>query len=260
MLIAEDLLTLTFCRADNDPLNKTDPLGLRPGDGDLTYYDPCSHLALEDGEEAGLYRRTGLQVDDGACGYLEFIGPARLGANPAEWAHCKALSNSWDCYQAQLARRAAEEEAARFWGENYTSLVRHYSYGRYDTWYGGTPPDGSPGNAFQHMFWNGLMVFSLGEQKAKEFADRHETTPIGSANPDQFYMHRQMDFANNHYGREIGSRVADEGKAGRRQRLRDRITEFVTAELACGRHPSEREGGELVWDGGFVDPSRCGFR
>lgn len=53
------------------------------------------------------------------------------------------------------------------------------------------------GDAFRHAYWNALNVEFVGESRAKEFADAHESeTPSG--------VDKTMDLRNNKIGRSIG--------------------------------------------------------
>ena len=58
--------------------------------------------------------------------------------------------------------------------------------------------DHSPRNAFQHAYWNALLVSAFGEDFATEFTTAHEKG-VGSVREDQF-----MDLHNNEVGRQIG--------------------------------------------------------
>lgn len=54
------------------------------------------------------------------------------------------------------------------------------------------------GDAFRHTYWNGLMVYSIGEGHAEAFANAHESeTPDGAD--------KTMDLNNNAVGRRLGT-------------------------------------------------------
>ena len=56
-------------------------------------------------------------------------------------------------------------------------------------------------NAFQHSYWNGLLSVNMGVDRAKTWTDAHEW---GLANNPDNNFATQMDFYNNHRGREVG--------------------------------------------------------
>ena len=56
-------------------------------------------------------------------------------------------------------------------------------------------------NAFQHSFWNANLTTRIGAERAKVWADAHES---GLPNNSDNNWATQMDFFNNHVGREIG--------------------------------------------------------
>ncbi len=56
-------------------------------------------------------------------------------------------------------------------------------------------------NAFQHSFWNANLTTRMGSERAKVWADAHES---GLPNNSDNNWATQMDFFNNHVGREIG--------------------------------------------------------
>jgi hypothetical protein len=79
--------------------------------------------------------------------------------------------------------------------------ARNYSFRRF----GG--PNDEPGNdrnivnAFQHSYWNAVLTIRMGADRTKVWTDAHE---FGLPdNPDNNFA-TQMDFFNNHQGREAG--------------------------------------------------------
>lgn len=122
------------------------------------------------------------------------------------------------------------------------------------------PPDGSRGNAFQHMVWNGLMVEKMGYDAAKGFADRHEMISL-SSDPQirSWELHlRGMDFANNYYGRELAEQLlATNAGKNFEQRLFDEAEAFVRADQACWikNYDADRTRVDPV----YFDSSRCGL-
>jgi hypothetical protein len=69
-------------------------------------------------------------------------------------------------------------------------------------------------------------------------------------------MHRQMDFANNAYGRQLG-RGKGSGRAAV-YRLRAKITAFIDGGLACTRSPGDFPE-RSDFNGPFINESRCGW-
>jgi hypothetical protein len=172
----------------------------------------------------------GLTQRGDACGTLE--------SPEAESVFC-SWQNPWnalDCLAARnLADIAIREAGVRFG----TSGGREGGPAPYPA--GGdraqySPPDGSMGNAFQHMAWNGLMVEKLGYEAAKGFADRHEMTSLSGDPQIRTWdlHHRGMDLANNWYSRELAERVlaTNPGKNFQR-RFFDEAEEFVRDDRAC---------------------------
>jgi hypothetical protein len=66
-----------------------------------------------------------------------------------------------------------------------------------------TTADGSIANAFQHAYWNVLMVKAMGATIAEEFATAHEAY---EGNP---IIHKTMDLFNNQVGRNFASYIDD---------------------------------------------------
>lgn len=245
------------CRArvNNDPLNKSDPTGLRPVDDETfdlpAFDDPC----FQDTGVPGLLQGS---FGDGPIGCYALMSPGSEGLycswqNPSHVVGCFAANNA-----AMSARREAGE---RFGSKGDVSpygpppLLPADNYADYG------PPDGSRGNAFQHMVWNGLMVKYVGREAAKGFADRHE---MGTLNADlllrEWELHlRGMDFANNHYGRELAVKIlaTNPGK-NFEERLYDEAERIVRDDQACwiSNYDADRQSARPTYD----DPSRCGQR
>lgn len=226
----------------NDPLNKTDPLGLRPGEPEFTYEDPCAHLARDAG--AGRYDQTGLMVRDGQCGYVT-VGSENIA--------CALRFSVRICLHAAKMAEIAKRTAADDYGQ-LTDWSDGPTYGRY----AGEPPDGSRGNAYQHVIWSALLAVDFGEQTAKELGELHESTDPGGPNTQ---MHRQMDLANNYYGRQFGLRYGASAGGSYTRALplvRQPAKAFVDAGHACERVDSDPSF--IGHEGRFVDPTRCGIR
>ncbi len=198
----------------------------------------------------------GLTQRGDRCGVLESPGAEGLYCswqNPSHILDCAAAQNV-----AQMARREAGIRFGSKDGLPPGGPVPAPS-GTGDPGYG--PPDGSMGNTFQHMVWNALMVDKVGYDRAKGFADRHEMTNI-SSDPQTatWELHlRGMDFANNHYGRELGVELlrTSSGSAFR-QRLCDEAERFVRElDLACWveNYDANRRSTDPI----YHDPSRCGL-
>ncbi len=265
--------------ADNDPLNKTDPLGLRADDDlfDIDYEDRCFESTGVPGQ---LW--TDPAGDQGlGCWALEVTGPTgpNIGGvgfgspmNAAEWAWCNNPSRYKMCHEAQTAAEKARAEAARRFNDTDQDYYAN-QYGvdytgksdRVGSTVEGLPPDGSKGNAYQHMVWNGLMAKMMGKESAKGFADRHETDSWTV----QFLYFRGMDFANNHYGRELASRLMASSDKNFEQVFFEEAERFV--KEGGKTLPGGVQAGRACWIQNFAtaapygtdnpvyaDPSRCG--
>lgn len=231
--------------ADNDPINKTDPTGLRPGD--LSYTDTCFKLVGVPGAHYG-------SINGGApwCYAIEVTGTSGFGANPGEFNWC-IRAHVIACHRgSELAELARQEASSRFLGQPYDTHDYDRNYGK------GEPPDGSQGNAFMHMAWNALMVLELGPNDAKTIADNHETSAQDGGSPLWF---RGMDYANNFYGRQISWRhyTRDPQKwPSIRRIILDEIERFVRDGSACWIDNYDRAKKDIE-PAHYADASRCGL-
>jgi hypothetical protein len=191
---------------------------------------------------------------NGECGAIE---------NPeAEGRHCSLRNpqNVFDCLMAQNMADIAYREAGLRFGNRGGRMGGPLPYpaGGDRAQYG--PPDGSMGNAFQHMVWNGLMVAKLDNAAAKGFADRHEMTTLsGDPQLRNWELHlRGMDFANNWYGREIAQQVlAMSSEDDFERRFFDEAERFVRSGKACwiANHSADRATQQPRFSG---NGARCG--
>ena len=230
-----------YVYVNDRPTVMTDPTGMKGrfvGSAIPAYQDPCAYLAHR--RPGGTYTNVGLFERNGNCGVLTVEGPrgpSQLQLNPAEWAYCKNPTRVNTCLAINKLSALARDTAARVYG---SGAGPYGTYGKFTD----RPPDGSPGNAFQHIVWSALLTWRFGPGTAKEITDRHETDPRAVSAE----MFRQMDFANNYYGRALAPMV------GVFDSLVTAARQFVDAGLACTRH---RRGTEYT--GPFVDARRCGL-
>jgi hypothetical protein len=229
-----------------------DPLGLRPDEDDFgipPFSNGCGHLAKEDSASPGMYDLVGLFVDDGSCGYLAASGDTVGGANPAETAWCFGKS-AHTVYRAPICahvagvlQREAQVVANNYWRDQ---RIPYEGTGR-----GGSPPDGSRGNAVLHMMYSGLIALHYGESIAEQLTNAHEIhETLDDAVTDQ--MNVQMDLSNNYYGRKLAAHAFNAFH------LAERVRSFVDAGLACERRKGD--GPSQHYTGGFVRSERCGLQ
>ncbi|MCX7601304.1 MAG: hypothetical protein N2Z75_05115, partial [Meiothermus sp.] len=83
-------------------------------------------------------------------------------------------------------------------------------------WWDDTPGDNGPRNAFQHAYWNALMVFCCGEVWAFDFANAHEDRPTNPA------LAKAMDLANNAAGRSVARYTSSKSAAAQELKARNR--------------------------------------
>ena len=109
------------------------------------------------------------------------------------------------------------------------------------------------------------MAKMMGKESAKGFADRHETDSWTV----QFLYFRGMDFANNHYGRELASRLMASSDKNFEQVFFEEAARFV--KEGGKTLPGGVQAGRACWIQNFAtaapygtdnpvyaDPSRCG--
>lgn len=115
----------------------------------------------------GTYKDTTTDTTKGLFGSLIFYP----GLTDAE----KKLiaENPSDSLKVFLAKNSAEEEAQSLFPKSRTN---------------------DESDAFRHFVWAGLLVKSVGTEKAQVYLDAHET------NPDQPASEKAMDLANNRMG------------------------------------------------------------
>lgn len=130
-----------------------------------------------------------------------------MGANNAEKALAK--KDYYAAYQVNRAKIIAEDYVTRIYGRQ-------------------NDIDGTQVNAFRHAMWNAVMTDTIGEKKAKKFADAHEEFPN---NPVE---HKDMDLHNNKLGREIALKYAGKGYDVFSQKIQEAI--------------SNGEAKVLIWD------------
>ena len=251
-----------YPHADNDPLNRTDPTGLRPGDPE--YNDPCSSYG------------GGYSVDSaGSCGIPFFEdpwGPEVPGHNNAEEQYCmtywsdqvvtgrgETLSHAEVCQRSMQLSVVAREDAVRYMEQSPKFLDDNRRgndwmcgrcYGSYDD-----VPDGSRANAFLHAMLNALLTYEFGVDMAKDIADRHEVLNCCEWPNLNSRMHRGMDLANNSYGRQIAAPLWGLSPPDFHQAAFNAIYAFAEADLVCRRDWDSETG---TWSGPYARPERCG--
>ncbi len=235
----------------NDPLNKTDPTGMRPKDDDdfgvPVFSNGCGQWAIHSGD--GMYEQVGLFANNGRCGYWAVWGNTVSDANAAEteWCFGKSLDTFYRApicaHVATVLMREAQVVANNYWRDQHIPYV--------GTGRGGSPPDGSRGNAVLHMMYSGLITLHYGGSIAEQLTNAHELYDSWD-NAVSEQMNVQMDLANNYYGRTLAK------SAFNALDLAAKVRSFVDAGLACER----KKGDDLTagpYDGGFVQPERCGI-
>jgi hypothetical protein len=210
--------------------------------GDFSVYGSAENTPAfpEAAEQVGRAAET-LDPHGDSCGNAPKSRSWCLGNLGANMAICLDVAG-WS--------EQADRLATEYWQPVNGGSPRPYS-----GYSGGGPPDGSAGNAFKHMFWSGMIAHHYGKSIAKQLTDAHETEGSFDASVAT-RMHRQMDFANNFYGREL----AGQGFSGVIEislALRERVAAFVDAGHACTRAPGNPNTPQ--YDGPFVRESRCGF-
>ena len=242
--------------SDNDPLNKTDPMGLRSDD--LVFEDPCSQHG------------PGYSVNDqGQCGIVFHEDPIPGGLYDkqipyySEQQYC--LKDGWDmirlrngdqvlkiaaCWLNKDLAGQAGEASLRYgassakWREVATGIQVC----------GGCVPDGSRLNAFLHMTINAYLMWTWDEDTAKGFADRHEMINEGETVDLNDRRNRGMDLANNYYGRELAKPLLGLSWKNFKVQWQLKAAEFVENDRACWRRLDETG----LFRGDFQIASRCG--
>ena len=237
--------------ADNDPLNKTDPLGLRPDDD--AFVDPCRNHAAPVGGVSEMYTGVGLFNVNGSCGVVTMTGKSFFGLKPAEYLFLQ--QHPWNADRIFRATNRAVEMAGRYWAEQPLPPGHMSGYDEYED----RPPDGSKGNAYQHIIWNILLLEFLSEEEVKALVTAHEIEETPDAPDDiQNPMFRQMDMANNYYGQQLFKTLPGSGTTeAKRVRSDQAVRDFIAAGKACSRKrgdPSRR-----AYTEGFESPARCGI-
>ena len=98
----------------------------------------------------------------------------------------------------------------------------------------------------------------MGDDISTVIATAHEverSVDVSKANG----MHRQMDFANNVYGRYIGRTYGDSPSTSGVTEYGRLIEQFIESGLACVREPGNYLKGTEDFSGPFVDEGRCGL-
>lgn len=102
-----------------------------------------------------------------------------------------------------------DEDAASAWVQAAAwavAISTTYSHTRKDS---GASMYGGRADALRHFLWNAYMAFIVGETKAKQMADAHETEMEPS--DSNMAVDREMDLRNNAAGRRLGTFTRGEG-------------------------------------------------
>lgn len=224
-------LQVTGCTSADDTLDRVPQgIGSGPGSGPVPPDEDCSNPPISGCWEC----REGFVIlvscDDplpagpggGPSGPTGPTGPGGPGGQPPltppgpppeafeagyqdEWDKLKPAEKSFVVRNPRVARRF--REAAR----SALSAARSN--------FPGFAQEDDRADAFRHAYWNALMVRAANEALAKEFADAHEDEPVRDAHHRRA---REMDFHNNHEGRQIGA-TADPPGTSLEQRVLDAI-------------------------------------
>jgi hypothetical protein len=124
--------------------------------------------------------------------------------------------------------------------------------------------DGTKANAFQHAYWNALLVCQIGAARTAQFATAHEDYPDHYLNATNEYGFTnramgEMDLYNNAVGRDIGKiYMQNVQRANQAKRGNAAITSFVyqgaTISLVGNRNAALAQmvmavldNGDLIW-------------
>nr|CEL15614.1 Mll6838 protein [Kibdelosporangium sp. MJ126-NF4] len=166
-----NLATHTYVH--NNPVKLTDPTGKSPTDrtpgADATARNMFPDSSLFDGSPKK------------NLGFME-LTDKELSLS---------LRHGLNADKLMLLKGEAQTRAGQLFGGSY-------DYSKEDA-----PPDGSLGNAFQHVYWSALLTVYFNADIAKEFTDAHEMVAGNSAD-DKKDLQR-MDLYNNWLGRIVGS-------------------------------------------------------
>jgi hypothetical protein len=118
--------------------------------------------------------------------------------------------------------------------------------------------DGNVGgriDAFRHTYWNAAMVRSVGEAKAKEWADAHENGYPDNRATAANRILSDMDFHNNAEGRRIGLELRRASDDDVQDAVRDAIADGT---LRAVRYDLGAKDGKLVPSSACTGAVRCG--
>lgn len=243
--------------ADNDPLNKTDPTGMRPSDP--VYKDPCRSFG------------PGYSLDEGGgggCGIPYFEDPI-IGGWPdgrvpyySEQQYCirdggdfvvqrdgTEIYKTNACWLNQQLGTEAGQAAASYGAGSGKWRAENVGVNPNQ----GNVPDGSRLNAFLHMTINAYLMWTWDEQTAKGFADRHEMPNEDHPLSQNDLFHRGMDLANNYYGRELSRPLLGLSWENFKVVWQQKASQFVEDDKACWRQLDHG-----TFSGQFQVPARCG--
>lgn len=178
------------CRArvNNDPLNKTDPLGLRPEDDELRHPDPCAPYRAD--------HPTVVADVNGDC-VVDLNFPERPTDYPNAPVVSDSLQDPWNTDYCKDSWRhptravaCSEAFSLGFWAE--TTASRQFSAER-------------DANAYRHCLWAAILVWGIGEHGdngARGFLNRHEGNQLVAV--DGYLTDSGVDRQNNEVGYSIG--------------------------------------------------------
>lgn len=124
---------------------------------------------------------------------------------------------------------------------------------RFDCWQ--DYADGNEGNAYQHAYWNALMVKSIGVWAAEQIATAHETGhPAGPDSPHGYgTIWSEMDLYNNLVGRQYGVTLRNYSNVATGDQLYQAVKSGVMKIVS---YPSLQS---LIWSNAYTpwDESFC---
>jgi hypothetical protein len=161
---------------------------------------------------------------NGEIGYIKDAGMSGI-LNTHNNDKLTKLSNSTS-HMPEWLEKEIEKRSETELKEAEKGLIMKYPYAAYQVFSDGKlaqkiaaaafgkTPDAGIANAYQHAYWNALMVCSMGEQKAELFATAHEDWPENILNQvTNGFTYKEladMDRYNNAVGRKIGAEVLND--------------------------------------------------
>ena len=174
--------------SDNDPLNRTDPMGLRSSDPEFGHPDPCDPYRTK--------HPTAVAGPNGVC-RVDLNFPERPADYPNAPVVSDRLQDPWntdfckDSVRHPTRAVACAEAFSLGWWAEWTASQRFAS--------------DQTSNAYRHCLWASILVWKLGENGdtgARGFLNRHEGNQ--SAAVDGYLTDSGVDRQNNEIGYAIG--------------------------------------------------------